>query len=205
LSTNDEPLISDDTPRPARSRNHAPLPTGVAAGTPVAAAPAVAETFAEEDSRTRAARRSAELMEHIGELDGQDEFAIDARVIPDGWSYEWKRHTILNKEDPSYQVSLARTGWEAVPAYRHPEMMPEKYTGETIERKGMILMERPLQVTNMVKQQELRKARVQVRDKETQLTGAPAGPNSPFENTNAGKPINTGIRKSYEAIPIPKE
>jgi hypothetical protein len=201
---NDEPLISDDPPRPARSRNHAPLPTGVAAVTSAAPAPAATETFAEEDSRTRAARRSAELMEHIGEMDGQDEFAIDSRVIPDGWSYEWKRHTILNKEDPSYQVSLARTGWEAVPAYRHPEMMPEKYQGETIERKGMILMERPLQVTNMVKQQELRKAKVQVRDKETQLTGAQAGPNSPFDPDNKGNSL-VKIKKSYEAMPIPKE
>jgi hypothetical protein len=203
LST-DEPLISDDPPRPARSRNHAPLPTPGIVPASVATAAPVKETFAEEDSRTRAARRAAELMEHIGELDGQDEFAIDPRVIPDGWSYEWKRHTILNKEDPSYQVSLARTGWEPVPAYRHPEMMPEKHTGETIERKGMILMERPLQITNAVKQAELRKAKVQVRDKETQLTGAPAGPNSPFDPDNKGNSL-VKIRKTFEQIPIPKE
>src|ERR1700744_5880580 len=70
-----------------------------------------------EDPRERAARRAEEILAHRGNMDeGDDEFFIDQRAIPDGWSYEWKRHTILGAEDPSYQVHLARGGWEPVPA-----------------------------------------------------------------------------------------
>jgi len=155
-------------------------------------------TYREEDPRTRAARRAAELREH-GSLndDGVDEFYIDPRIIPDGWSYEYKRYTVLGAQDPSYQVSLALKGWEAVPARRHPELMPDNYTGNTIERKGMILMERPAEITNESKARELRKAREQVGSKEAQLKGMPAGPNSPFEP-------NSKIARSYETIAVPK-
>jgi hypothetical protein len=164
--------------------------------------PEAAPAPREEDPRTRAARRALELREHLGSMDdGVDKFYIDPRIIPDGWSYEWKRHTLLGKEDPSYEVSIAQKGWEAVPRSRHPFMMPEGYRGETIEREGMILMERPQEITDEVKALELRKARTQVRDKEIQLGAAPAGQ---FER---GTHPNTQpkISKTYEAIPIPEK
>jgi Kef-type K+ transport system membrane component KefB len=37
-------------------------------------------------------------------------------------------------------------GWETVDAKRHPEMMPKGYVG-SIEREGMLLCERPLEIT----------------------------------------------------------
>ena len=170
----------------------------------VAAQPAPLVTHP-EDSRTRAARRAAELRDHLGTLDdGVDEFFIDPRMIPDDWSYEWKRKETLGKADPAYEVSLRLKGWEAVPATRHPEMMPEHFDGGAIERKGMILMERPKEITDEVRQNELRKARNQVRQKEAQLNGAPAGDNSPFDRTNKGSPL-VNIRKSYEPMPVPEK
>jgi hypothetical protein len=194
--TNNDPLIGEAIPR--RKVAHAPLPNGMP---PVATAPvddAPRETFREEDPRTRAARRAAELRDH-GSVndDGTDEFYIDPRIIPDGWSYEYKRYTVLGAQEPSYQVQLALKGWESVPAARHPELMPDNYSGMTIERKGMILMERPAEITNEVKARELRKAREQVGQKEQQLNGMPAGPNSPFES-------NSKIGRSYETIAVPK-
>jgi hypothetical protein len=154
-----------------------------------------------EDPRTRAARRAAELREHLGSMDeGVDKYYIDPRIIPDGWSYEWKTLTVLGKENPGYQVSLAHRGWEAVPRTRHPEMMPENHRGETIERDGQILMERPLEITNEVKAHEYRKAREQVRGKELQLGAAPGGQ---FERDNKGNSM-VKINKTYESIPIPE-
>lgn len=201
---NDEPIIGDEAPR-RRSGPHAPLPTpGLgAASTAKPSQPAPQTTFAEEDPRTRAARRAAELHEHLGagmDDDGVNEFYIDPRIIPDGWSYEYKRRTVLGAEDPSYQVSLAMKGWEAVPASRHPELMPDSYKGVAIERKGMILMERPAVITEEARARELRKATGQVRQKEQQLSGAPAGQ---FERDNKGSPL-VKVGKSYEQIPIPK-
>jgi hypothetical protein len=207
MATND-PLANavhtalNDEPR-RRSGPHAPLPTGVAPtpGAPPSSAPPVTQ-YAEEDPRARAARRAAELREHLGDDlgDGVDEFYIDPRIIPDGWSYEWKRHTTLGAQDPSYQVSLARGGWESVPAHRHPELMPDNWKGTAIERKGMILMERPLEITEQVKARELRKAREQVGQKEQQLYGAPPGT---FQRDNKGNPL-VKVAKTYEPMKIPE-
>lgn len=205
----------NDTQNPQRrSGPHAPLPASLAAsnvGAAVAqslagaqsnAPPTVPTAPREEDPRTRAARRALELREHMGGNmdDGVDKFYIDPRIIPDGWSYEWKTLAVLGKENPSYQVSLAHRGWEAVPRTRHPEMMPENYRTETIEREGMILMERPKEITDEVKALELRKARDQVRSKEQQLNGAPPGQ---FERSNKDASL-VKINKSFETIPIPE-
>lgn len=157
----------------------------------------------EESPRERAARKAAELRSHRdGNLDdGTDEFFVEPGIIPDGWSYEWKTKTVLGAEDPAHQVKLARDGWEAVPASRHPEMMPAGYKGLEITRKGMVLMERPSEITEEVRQIELRRARLQVRAKEEQLSAAPAGQ---FERSNKGNDM-AKIKKGYEAMPIPEQ
>ena len=150
----------------------------------------------EDDPRARAAKRAAEIRGHREDhdLNESDRFKVDSREIPDGWSYEWKRKSIWGKEDPAYEVELARGGWEAVPASRHPSMMP-KGNYETIERDGMILMERPNELTEEAHDANLRKARMQVRAKEQQLHNAPDGT---FERAN---PV---VKKSYENMKIPE-
>jgi len=157
---------------------------------------------AEESPRERAARRAAELRGHASDLgdDGTDEFFIEPGIVPDGWSYEWKARTILGAEDPAHQVALARKGWEPVPARRHPELMPMGYTGAEITRKGMVLMERPMEITQEARNAELRRARMQMRDKEAQLTHSKSGE---FERTNKGDPL-VKIGKKFEAMPIPE-
>src|ERR1700676_2790894 len=92
---------------------HAPQPTpgvGAAVSQSLAAGLAAADTakvIPVEDPRARAARRALELREQRGGDmdDGVDKFYIDPRIIPDGWSYEWKALTVLGKENPGYQVS----------------------------------------------------------------------------------------------------
>lgn len=185
---------------PRRKYPHAPQPEGGAEES----SPEVAARRA-ADPRERARKRAAELRKHRGGMDeGEDDFFVDKRIVPDGWTYEWKRHTTLGAEDPSYQVQIARAGWEAVPVSRHPEMMPQDYKGVTILRKGMVLMERPTEIIDEAKAIELRKARGQVRQKEIQLHGAPAGGNSPFDPDNKGNHM-VNIKRSYEPMPIPKE
>ncbi len=188
-----------------RSGPHAPLPTGIPVATDTQpdvpkASPGV---YAEEDPRIRAARRAAELREKLGDNlgDDQDPFYIDPKIIPPGWSYEYKRHTLLGAKDPSYEVSIAQTGWDPVPLSRHRFMMPDNWQGNTIEKKGMILMERPAEITAQVLARELSKARGQVGDKEAQLYGAPAG-TAPRDNK--GTPL-VKVGRSYEPMPIPKE
>ena len=172
---------------------------------PVAVAverPSMRPPMREEDPRAAAARRAAEIRGHLGSMDeGTDEFYIDPSQIPDGWTYEWKRKTVLGQEDPAYQVHLARTGWEPVPTTKHPEMMPGQGNHPNIERKGMMLMMRPAVISEEARDIELRRAKGQVKAKEEQLAGAPEGGLGHREHAQ----VKPKIGKSYEAMPIPKD
>lgn len=149
-----------------------------------------------------AKKRAEEIRKHIGDLDeGVDDFFIDPDKVPDGWTYEWKRYTVFGQEDPSYQVALRRVGWAPVPASRHPEMMPAGTKDDVILRKGMILMERPEEITEEVRAIDKKRARDQVRVKEQQLTEAPVGQ---FQRTNKDSPL-AKVKKSFEAMPIPED
>lgn len=155
----------------------------------------------DEDPRTRAATRAAQIKGHLGSMDeGIDEFFVEPAIVPDGWTYEWKRRTVMGAPDPSYQVSLARMGWEPVPAGRHPEMMPTGMSKADIERKGMVLMERPKEITDEARAIENRRAREQVYVKEQQLNNAPDG-----TLTRDHAQARPNIKKSYSPVNIPKE
>jgi hypothetical protein len=157
----------------------------------------------DDDPRAAAARREAEILGHLGDMnEGTDEFYFSPDMVPDGWTYEWKRRTIMGQEDPAYQVALARTGWEAVPARRHPEMMPVNWKGDTIERKGQVLMQRPKAITDRIEEMDRHRARNQIRAKEQQLNAAPPGTMEAEFSDARTRPV---IKKSFEAIPIPKD
>ena len=153
-----------------------------------------------DDSRSAAAKRAAEIMGHIENvsMEGVDNFA--APKPPDGWTYEWKRHTIYNQEDPAYQVKLAQTGWEPVPLSRHPETMPSNAKSATIERDGQILMMRPKEVTEHFQKLDKQRARDLVRFKEQQLAGTPDG-----TLTRDDPRVKPKIKKGYSPLDIPTE
>lgn len=163
--------------------------------------PSIRTEMRERDPRAEAARRAAEILGHVGNLDeGTDDFYVDPAKIPDGWTYEWKRKTVYGQEDPAYQVQLARTGWTPVPASRHPEMMPAAGGFQCIERKGLTLMERPTIVQDQIVQVNQRRARDQVRVKEQQLSSAPDGQ---FGRDHSQ--VKPKINKGYEPVPIPND
>jgi hypothetical protein len=163
--------------------------------------PPVRRPMRDEDSREAAANRAAQILGHIqdNDIEGVDEFA--APPPPDGWSYEWKRHTTFNKEDPAYQIQLAQTGWEPVARERHPEMMPLNSSSPIIERKGMILMRRPAEVTEHFKKLEKRKAIDQVRAKEAQLSGKPEGGLGHRDHDK----VKPRIKKDYSPLEVPAD
>lgn len=189
--------------RPPRSLAAKPpegIETNVESVETVLSRPALRAEMRELDPRAAAAKRAAEIRGHLGSLDdGTDEFV--APSAPEGWTYEWKRKTILGQEDPAHQVHLARTGWEPVETSRHPEMMPGQGSHPIIERKGMVLMQRPSVITDEVRQIELSRARSQVRTKEEQLAGTPEGGLGHREHAQ----VRPKIGKSFEAMPVPKD
>jgi hypothetical protein len=163
--------------------------------------PEMRPAMREEDPRARAARRAAELRDHLGEeADGTDEFYIDPSDVPEGWDYEWKAKYVLGQEQATHILALRRAGWEEVPTHRHPSYMPMGTDMAYIERKGMVLMERPKEITEDARNRELRKARQQVRQKEEQLNAASGGQ---FDRNNKDQSL-VNIKKSYESIPVPK-
>ena len=156
-----------------------------------------------DDPMARARARAAQIRENLGELgmdDGEDRFRVNLSLVPEGWNYEWKRQSVFGQTDPAYEVELARKGWESVPTHRHPEMMPVGKGHETIERDGMVLMERPKELTEESKDVELRKARAQVRSKEQQLTNAPDG-----TMTRDHAKVRPNISKGYEPMSVPND
>lgn len=160
----------------------------------------------EESPRTAADIRAKEILEHLGSLDqGTDDFYVDPKTIPDGWTYEWKRNTVYGQADPAYEVALSRTGWEPVPSSRHPEMMPQDWTGNVITRKGQILMERPKSITDLVVSRDKRVAREQVQVKEAQLSSAPKDQLPRASDAGGDARTKPSISKSYEPMPIPAD
>lgn len=156
-----------------------------------------------DDPVARARERAKQVRDNLGGngLDeGEDRFRIDPSQIPDGWSYEWKRKYVLGKSDPSYEVELLRKGWEPVPLSRHPHMMPQGTDMKTIERDGMILMERPKELTDEARDVELRRARSQVRQKEQQLAATPEG-----TMTRDHPSARPNLRKGYEPLAVPED
>jgi hypothetical protein len=154
-----------------------------------------------EYSLASAADRTAEILGHVGTVaEGVDEFYIDRSRLPPGWDAEWKTKTVLGAEDPAQMVAYARMGWEPAPLDMFPEMMPQGWKGNTIERKGMILMIRPRQITDMVRQADARKAREQIRAKEAQLSSAPDG-----QFTRDHDKVKPKINKGFEPMPIPQD
>ena len=147
----------------------------------------------EDDPRARAARRAAELRGHLVDIDeGTDEFYVDPYVIPDGWTYEWKVKTVMGAENPSHWTQVERMGWEPVPL--------SGWAGSIIERKGMILMERPAEITAEIKAIEAARARDQVRAKEAQLNGAPEGGLGHRDLAS----VRPKIKKGYAPIAVPE-
>jgi hypothetical protein len=77
-------------------------------------------------------------------------------------------------------------------------MMPMNWSGAHIERKGMMLMERPAEIVEEMRLLEKRKARDQVRAKEAQLSGTPDG-----TLTRDHPQAKPQIKKGWDAIPVP--
>lgn len=139
------------------------------------------------DHEERARIRMAEIRQIQGDIDDDsddyhDKFYAEA---PPGWSYEWKNHTIFNKEFPHYTATLMRNGWSPVPAHRHRELLYAGYSDDSVIIDGMILMERPMELTKRRRLREIRKATDQVRSSEAKLAEAPPGtaPRDRFRET----------------------
>lgn len=129
-----------------------------------------------------------------------DKYYIDPRTIPSGISYEWKRHTVSNAEDPSYNAFLRGQGWEPVPSSRHPELAIPGETDGPILRGGLMLCERPAYMTEEADAEQKAEAANTVLAKFQQLGEAP--PNTlPRQNGQKGTLVD--VKVGYGGMDIP--
>lgn len=157
-----------------------------------------------EDPRELARIRAAKILENLGDLDeATDEFHFDLSLKPEGWSWEWKRYTVLNEIQHSHINGLRRTGWEFVDARKYPSLVPIGWAESLVLRRGMVLMERPKEITLMMEARDKRLAKNQMDIKAAQIEGI--DPN--FTKSNRGDPIGAhgvvGAKKSYSPMAVP--
>ena len=118
-----------------------------------------------------------------------DPFYIDPRLIPPGFSYEWKRESIFGQPDGEHQIGLRENHWRAVPAARHPELAS---AGDTVIRRGgSLLMERPKYLTDEARLEDIHEAMKPVLQKEELLYGP-----RPNELPRAQRP-GFGVNQQY--------
>ena len=84
--------------------------------------------------------RDGEILSFKGDEYG-DSFSIPPQEIPDGWSYQWVRQSVLGNDDRTYSNNLPMqaNGWRPVPQDRHAHTLTNQ--------RGMVLMERPAGMT----------------------------------------------------------
>lgn len=166
---NTDPVVPKAT-RPARPNRRAER------------APTRAPTRAARQTRETTREEVREMPEHTEERlqrrarRNADHFAIDKRMVPTGYTYEWKRETYVGLPDVAHQLELRENGWRPVPSKRHPHMMPPGYDGTgPIKLNGMVLMERPIYLTKEARQEMYDDAVEALGQRQRQATETPQG------------------------------
>ena len=124
-----------------------------------------------EHEEARPAVRTRSRMRRVSAMD--DPFYIPVEEIPEGSSYEWKRFSNVGAEDPFYIAQMRRQGWEPVDPKRHPTWVPPGYSLPTIIKGGMILMERPIELTQEAQRETRQLAQQQMAEAEQRLGKTP--------------------------------
>lgn len=97
----------------------------------------------------------------------EDRFWIDPKVIPAGVDYNWKRASTRGLPDTEHINNLRENHWAPVPASRH--------AGVITEKDGMILMERPLYLSQEAQREDLGIALDQVQSVSNAIVDTPNG------------------------------
>jgi hypothetical protein len=105
----------------------------------------------------------------------EDMFYIPLEEIPPGLTYEWKRWSLVGENNPFYIADMRGQGWEPVNPKVHPTWLPPGYNEPHIIKGGMILMERPEELTLEAKKELDALAKTRVREAEQRLGMTPNG------------------------------
>lgn len=90
-------------------------------------------------------------------------FDVNLDLKPAHISYQWWAESVMGQEQQQDMIDAQSNGWEPVPAGRHPELTGAAPNSlEPIRIGGQILMQRPQEITDYVREMEKRVATEQV-------------------------------------------
>jgi len=137
--------------------------------------------------------------------DDDDRLRVPRDIIPDGMDYQWVTDSVLGQPMPQRRGRFERRGWKPVPASRHDGLfMPKGFQGE-INVEGLVLMERPMELSREAKRRERMKAAEQVYAREAALRGGDLGPNVTFDTRHPSAQKANRVSRSYERVSIPRD
>lgn len=123
-----------------------------------------------------------------------DKFHIDKADIPDGMSYQWIAVTILGAEQRNTVAAFNQNGWEPVDMSRYPGRYgPEKAHGHIII-DGLGLYERPEELTEEARGEEITAAKELIRTRNDQFV-----PRLPEARSRRGTQLRA--KRSIEGMP----
>ena len=152
--------------RRGRPRNADRVPQHAAAPSPIERE---SEHVAEHEApRKRTRQRSASVQ--VNPFD-----AVNLDKIPSDITVEWKRYSNVGADDPFYLSRMEEQGWLAVDPRQHPDWvpLPPGYDKPHIIKDGLILMERPKELTDEARKENYDLANRQIREAEQRLGKTP--------------------------------
>ena len=107
-----------------------------------------------------------------------DPFHLDPSMIEKGWTMQWIAHTVVGNGDVVQDQlnGMLENSWRPVPAGRFPgKFMPAGTPADRhIVRGGQGLYERPIQLTQEARAEDIHIARQQMMDRDQSLMGRKA-------------------------------
>lgn len=96
---------------------------------------------------------------------------INRENIPGDISLNWKLFTAIGQEYPYYLQQMRNQGWEPVNPQEHPDWvnLPPGYSATTCVVDGLILMERPMYLTEEAEEDNYIMATQRIREAEQRL------------------------------------
>lgn len=127
-------------------------------------------------------------------------YAFEEHEIPEGFVYNWFRHTCVGREDLTRIPAMQKRGWMVVPPSRHPDRVQRDPSGKAdlsqgyIKVGGSILFEREKEFCDL-------EAQVLEKKNYELLVQMPSVDNGcaaiPFQSKGY-----TSIRASYDNTPV---
>lgn len=169
--------------------------------------PEVREAAGAREEVVRTAPRGERKRTRKGGV-GSDRLHIPRELIPEGVDLQWVTNSVIGSPAPQQRMAFEVNGWRPVT----PDMfdgrfdgmfMPKGYKGE-IEIEGLVLMERPMELTLEARTEERQNAMGAVRTQESRLKkGDLEGVTLDTQHPSAR--ANTYLTKTVESGIIPNE